>query len=216
MGVQDGCGEPERLSTRALRLLAPALCLATVVAACSLVPMAQTGGTGSAGGTAGSSPAAPAGSADADAAPDQEGSPSREGEPPGDQPAAEGTAPGSAPEGATGAPPAGGAFSAISSVTFMGELEEAAARTDDPQVGIAWEEPRGLAPVAGDILDRYAACGTARLATSGFIDIKGNVWGAVIEDGRGWVDVVTVTEAPDGASSTARVIRMLPRGGEGS
>lgn len=212
MGVQDGCGEPERLSTRALRLLAPALCLATVVAACSLVPMAQTGGAGSAGSAAGSSLAAQAGSADADAGPEPEGSPPREGESPGDPPAAQEAGSGSTPEGAPEAPSAGGA----SSATFMGELEEAAARTDDPQVGIAWEEPRGLAPVAGDILDRYAACGTARLATSGFIDIKGNVWGAVIEDGRGWVDVVTVTEAPDGASSTARVIRMLPRGGEGS
>lgn len=211
MGVRDGCGEPERLSARMLRLLAPALCLATVVAACSLVPMAQTGGAGSAGSAAGSSPAAQAGSADADAALQPEGSPLREGESPGDQPAAEEAGSGSTPEGAPEAPSAGG----VSSATFMGELEEAAARTDDPQVGIAWEEPRGLAPVAGDILDRYAACGTARLATSGFIDIKGNVWGAVIEDGRGWVDVVTVTEAPDGASSTARVIRMLPRGGEG-
>lgn len=212
MGVQDGCGEPERLSTRALRLLAPALCLATVVAACSLMPMAQTGGTGSAGGTAGSSLTAQEGSVDADAALQPEGSPPWEGESPGDTPAAEEAGSGSTTEGAPETPSAGGA----SSATFMGQLEEAAARTDDPQVGIAWEEPRGLAPVAGDILDRYAACGTARLATSGFIDIKGNVWGAVIEDGRGWVDVVTVTEAPDGASSTARVIRMLPRGGEGS
>lgn len=212
MGVQDSCGEPERLSTRALRLLAPALCLVTVVAACSLMPMAQMGGAGSAGSAAGSSLAAQAGSADADAASEQEGSPSREGESPGDSPAAQEAGSGSTPEGAPETPSAGG----VSSATFMGELEEAAARTDDPQVGIAWEEPRGLAPVAGDILDRYAACGTARLATSGYIDIKGNVWGAVIEDGRGWVDVVTVTEAPDGASSTARVIRILPRGGEGS
>ena len=212
MGVQDGCGERERLSTRALRLLAPALCLATVVASCSLVPMAQTGGVGSAGSAAGSSLAAQAGSADANAAPEPEESPPREGESPGDPPAAEEVGSGSTPEGAPETPSAGGA----SSATFMGDLEEEAACTDDPQVGIAWEEPRGLAPVAGDILDRYAACGTARLATSGFIDIKGNVWGAVIEDGRGWVDVVTVTEAPDGASSTARVIRMLPRGGEGS
>ena len=212
MGVQDGCGERERLSTRALRLLAPALCLATVVASCSLVPMAQTGGAGSAGGTAGSSLTAQEGSVDADAALQPEGSPPWEGESPGDTPAAEEAGSGSTTEGAPETPSAGGA----SSATFMGQLEEAAARTDDPQVGIAWEEPRGLAPVAGDILDRYAACGTARLATSGFIDIKGNVWGAVIEDGRGWVDVVTVTEAPDGASSTARVIRMLPRGGEGS
>lgn len=212
MGVQDGCGEPERLSTRVLKLLAPALCLATVVAACSLVPMAQTGGAGSAGSAAGSSLAAQAGSVDADAGPGPEGSPPREGGSLGDTPAAQEAGSGSTPEGAPEAPSAGG----VSSATFMGELEKAAARTDDPQVGIAWEEPRGLAPVAGDILDRYAACGTARLATSGFIDIKGNVWGAVIEDGHGWVDVVTVTEAPDGASSTARVIRMLPRGGEGS
>lgn len=216
MGVQDGCGERERLSTRALRLLAPALCLATVVAACSLVPMAQTGGAGSAGSAAGSSLAAQAGSVDEGAGPEPEGSPPREEESPGDTPAAQEAPSGSTPEGAPEAPSAGGASSATSSVTFMGELEEAAARTDDPQVGIAWEEPRGLVPVAGDILDRYAACGTAQLATSGFIDIKGNVWGAVVEDGRGWVDVVTVTEAPDGASSTARVIRMLPRGGEGS
>lgn len=212
MGVQDGSGEPERLSARALRLLAPALCLATVVAACSLVPMAQTGGPSSAGSAAGPSLAAQEGSADADAAPELEGGPPREGAVPGDPPAAEEVGSGSTSEDAPEAPSAGGA----SSATFMGELEEAAARTDDPQVGIAWEEPRGLAPVAGDILDRYVACGTARLATSGFIDIKGNVWGAVIEDGRGWVDVVTVTEAPDGANSTARVIRMLPRGGEGS
>lgn len=212
MGVQDGSGEPERLSARAVRLLAPALCLATVVAACSLVPMAQTGGPGSAGSAAGPSLAALAGSADTDAAPEPEGGPPREGEPPGDPPAAQEAGSGSTSEDAPEAPSAGGA----SSATFMGELEEATACAGDPQVGIAWEEPRGLAPVAGDILDRYAACGTARLATSGFIDIKGNVWGAVIEDGRGWVDVVTVTEAPDGTSSTARVIRMLPRGGEGS
>ena len=52
---------------------------------------------------------------------------------------------------------------------------------------------------------------TAQLALSGYLDIKGNVWGAIVRDGRGWVDMVTVAADAGDASYRLRVIRLSPQ-----
>ena len=58
------------------------------------------------------------------------------------------------------------------------------------------------------MLRAYREVPTAQLALSGYLDIKGNVWGAIVRDGRGWVDMVTVAADVGDASCRLRVIRL--------
>ena len=43
------------------------------------------------------------------------------------------------------------------------------------------------------------------------IDIKGNLWGAVVRDDRGWVDMVTVAADEGDASCRLRAVRLVPQ-----
>lgn len=73
---------------------------------------------------------------------------------------------------------------------------------------LAWNEPADVPELSGDILRAYQSAGEARLVTSGYLDLKGNVWGAVLEDARGWVDIVSVSTT-NGDESEARVVRTV-------
>lgn len=104
----------------------------------------------------------------------------------------------------------------LSTETFLAELarksEEAgsAATSEDAgEVAVSWTEERGLVSLASDVLTAYGDIATATLATSGYLDLRGNVWAALVQDARGWVDVVTVTSAADDGSATVHVARLL-------
>lgn len=218
VGSRGGAGgerKEEGAGSRALSWLPPALCITAIVLAfvmVSAVPVV-TGGSSVAGGSTARSAGEASISQEAEVERSGASNPGRQP----DSPAEEGDVPACSPgldgAGAEDEQTQGGR---ATSATFMGELAELAEATEEAEVSMSWEERRDLVDVAGDVLRAYEEAGTARLATSGFVDLKGNIWGAVIEDERGWVDVVTVMEGAGSASSHVRIIRMLPRGWEGS
>ena len=68
-----------------------------------------------------------------------------------------------------------------------------------------------MTEAAADMLRAYREVPTAQLALSGYLDIKGNVWGAIVRDGRGWVDMVTVAADTGDASCRLRAVRLAPQ-----
>ena len=65
-----------------------------------------------------------------------------------------------------------------------------------------------MTEAAADLLRIYREVPTAQLALSGYLDIKGNVWGAIV---RGWVDMVTVAADAGDASCRLRAVRLVPQ-----
>ena len=61
------------------------------------------------------------------------------------------------------------------------------------------------------MLRAYREVPTAQLTLSGYLDIKGSVWGAIVRDGRGWVDMVTVAADTGDASCRLRAVRLVPQ-----
>ena len=111
----------------------------------------------------------------------------------------------------------GDADTAVTAQTFLQALDERASVATGSSansaivVRLAWSEDRPLTETAADILHAYREVSTARLALSGYLDIKGNVWGAIVRDGRGWVDMVTVAADVGDASCRLRVVRLAPQ-----
>ena len=68
-----------------------------------------------------------------------------------------------------------------------------------------------MTEAAADMLRTYREVPTAQLALSGYLDIKGNVWGAIVRDERGWVDMLTVAADTGDASCRLRVVRLSPQ-----
>ena len=114
-------------------------------------------------------------------------------------------------------PDAGDTDVAVTAQTFLQKLDERAADAMEPPadnaiaVRLAWAEDRPMTKAAADLLRAYREVPTAQLALSGYLDIKGNVWGAIVRDGRGWVDMVTVAADAGDASCRLRVIRLTPQ-----
>ena len=106
---------------------------------------------------------------------------------------------------------------AVTTQTFLRALDERAASATEPAadnaiaVRLAWSEDRPMTEAAADMLRAYREVPTAQLALSGYLDIKGNVWGAIVRDGRGWVDMVTVAADVGDASCRLRVVRLVPK-----
>lgn len=106
---------------------------------------------------------------------------------------------------------------AITAQTFLRTLDKrSGTATDSPEdnaiaVRLAWSEDRPMTEAAADMLRAYREVPTAQLALSGYLDIKGNVWGAIVRDGRGWVDMVTVAADAGDASCRLRVVRLVPQ-----
>lgn len=76
---------------------------------------------------------------------------------------------------------------------------------------LAWSEDRPMTEAAADMLRAYREMPTAHLALSGYIDIKGDLWGAVVRDDRGWVDMVTVAADEGDVSCRLRAVRLVPQ-----
>ena len=112
---------------------------------------------------------------------------------------------------------AGTQDAAVTARTFLQVLDERTASATEPSadnaiaVRLAWSEDRPMTEAAADLLRAYREVPTAQLALSGYLDIKGNVWGAIVRDGRGWVDMVTVAADAGDASCRLRVVRLTPQ-----
>lgn len=112
---------------------------------------------------------------------------------------------------------AGAQDAAVTAQTFLKTLDERAASATEPStdsaiaVRLAWSEDRPMTEAAADLLHAYREVSTAQLALSGYLDIKGNVWGAIVRDGRGWVDMVTVAADVGDASCRLCAVRLVPQ-----
>lgn len=105
----------------------------------------------------------------------------------------------------------------VTTQTFLRALDERSGVAVEPPadnaiaVRLAWTEDRPMTEAAADLLRAYREVPTAQLALSGYLDIKGNVWGAIVRDGRGWVDMVTVAADAGDASCRLRAVRLAPK-----
>lgn len=95
---------------------------------------------------------------------------------------------------------------------FLDDLESSSTDTESGVGGVMWKEEGDLVDPASEVLRSYATQPTAMLETSGYLDIKGNVWGAIVLDTRGWVDIIYVTTSDDASETVVRIARMT--GGE--
>lgn len=75
-----------------------------------------------------------------------------------------------------------------------------------PTHGVHWVERDDVPMAAKGVLQAYAKAGGAELAASGYLDMRGNVWGAIVQGGSAWCDVVLVS-TEGGSKSTVRVVR---------
>lgn len=110
----------------------------------------------------------------------------------------------------------GGQNAAVTARTFLQALDERVASAESSAgntiaVRLAWSEDRPMTEAAADLLRAYREVPTAQLALSGYLDMKGNVWGAIVRDGRGWVDMVTVAADAGDASCRLRAVRLVPQ-----
>lgn len=96
----------------------------------------------------------------------------------------------------------------VSADTFLDELGQRAESSDEPEMPLAWRSDDGLVTEATAVLEAYQDTPTAQLRVSGYLDLKGRAWGAIVQDARGWVDVVVVHAASDGSWSEVRLVRM--------
>ncbi len=76
------------------------------------------------------------------------------------------------------------------------------------EASTSFTEEKGLVEAAGEVLRAYQSRGTARLCSAGYLDLKGNAWGALVKDGRGWVDIAVVHAQEGDSASTVRIVRM--------
>lgn len=89
---------------------------------------------------------------------------------------------------------------------FLKELDGSRADGRGPVGQIVWEERSSLPSVAKDVLGTYRDAGGYAVSCSGYLDLRGDVWGCLIR-GVDMVDLVLVSER-GGGISRARVIRM--------
>lgn len=68
-------------------------------------------------------------------------------------------------------------------------------------------EQGSVEQVATRLLASYQQRGDCVLASAGYLDLMGSVWGCVVQGGQ-WVEVCTVFEAADSASCEVRILRM--------
>lgn len=87
-------------------------------------------------------------------------------------------------------------------------LEDLDASTE-ASPAVEWTENRGMVRAASALLKRYERLDSAVLETQGYLDLKGNVWGAIVSDRKGWVDMVTVMSNEADDEATVRVVRLV-------
>lgn len=96
----------------------------------------------------------------------------------------------------------------IDTGSFLAELDRDASTQADGEASCVWTSAQPINELAADVLRAYQGVSGARLMTSGYLDLKGNAWGAIVLDECGWVDIVTVVAEEGNKASTARVTRI--------
>lgn len=96
----------------------------------------------------------------------------------------------------------------IDTGSFLAELDRDASTQADGEASCVWTSAQPINELAADVLRAYQGVSGARLMTSGYLDLKGNAWGAIVLDECGWVDIVTVVAEEGNEASTARVTRI--------
>lgn len=74
---------------------------------------------------------------------------------------------------------------------------------------VRWTVPGDLVEPTQEVVRAYEGLGDAKIMTSGYLDIQGNVWSALIQGGDEWVDFVLVTTTGESGETTVRVVRMF-------
>lgn len=100
---------------------------------------------------------------------------------------------------------------ASSTDAFLSDLAACEDAQQEDVTAVAWTSEQTLSDLASDVVRAYRAGGTMELLTSGYLDLKGHAWGAVLLDEKGWVDVAVVASLDDAATSQARIARLWPR-----
>ena len=95
-----------------------------------------------------------------------------------------------------------------SRAAFLDDLQtQESVETEGQSRAVIWREETDLPQSTAAVLEAYRAQGVGRLMCSGYMDIKGNVWGGIVMSER-WVDIIYVTSSEDGAASTLRIVRL--------
>lgn len=85
---------------------------------------------------------------------------------------------------------------------FLDDLE------DGDIEAVGWTVEGDLVEPVEDILVAYRDADGTSLVVSGYLDLKGNLWGAAVRGRSGWVDVVVVSTAEDASETRVRVVRL--------
>ena len=94
---------------------------------------------------------------------------------------------------------------ASTAASLLAELDRLSA--DREAVELRMDE--GLVPAARSVLQVYQGVEGARLYSSGYLDLKGNAWGAIVQARSGCIDVVTIAALEEDSASTVRAVRMF-------
>ena len=95
-----------------------------------------------------------------------------------------------------------------SCAAFLDDLQaQEPAETEGQSRAVIWREEADLPQSTAAVLEAYRAQGAGTLMCSGYMDIKGNVWGGIVMS-QTWVDIIYVTSTEDGAVSTLRIVRL--------
>ena len=97
---------------------------------------------------------------------------------------------------------------ASTAASLLAELDRLSADREagEGQVAVALRMDEGLVPAARSVLQGVEG---ARLYSSGYLDLKGNAWGAIVQARSGCIDVVTVAALEEDSASTVRAVRMF-------
>lgn len=87
-------------------------------------------------------------------------------------------------------------------------LDDLAATPHGDDAAVAWSSAGGLVEAASEVLEAYRDRGGTSVMASGYLDLRGRAWGALVGDGSGWVDVVTVMGDEEDAHGEVRVARL--------
>lgn len=107
-----------------------------------------------------------------------------------------------------------GGETAVDAGSFLNVLARRTAQADGDgaDIVVSWSEASGVPALAEAVLAAYRDDGAVALMASGYLDLSGNAWAALLWDGSRWVDVVSVVSSGEG--TTVRIVRMLPAPGE--
>ena len=77
-------------------------------------------------------------------------------------------------------------------------------------VSVAWRSDGDVVEVSSRIVERYRdEESSSSVVASGYLDMSGNAWGALLWDGESWADVVLVTQSDVEQGTAIRVVRMV-------